>query len=290
MKLLRVAVLVMSFLIPAQAQKLNDFVGKYGNENGAGFMQPLADAFAANLNSGLFQSANVPLDGLHITFSIVALGAPVSDSRKTFLAKTEDPFSPPGTIQAPTIFGSPDGASVTGTGGTTYNFPGGLDASLLAIAAPQITVGSLYGTEALVRFFQAKLGESFGTLKLFGIGLRHNVKQHLKLKNLPLDIAFGFYYQHFEIGDIVSANAVLISAQGSYRTGLLVLYGGPGFETSTMDIQYNGGSGNINLSLKAANSLRFTLGAALHLAFFRLFADYNLASQSTFTVGFGLAF
>jgi hypothetical protein len=290
MKLLKVAFVMAGVLVSAQAQKLNDFVGKYGNANGAGFMQPLADAFSANLNSGLFESAYVPLEGFHINFSVVALGAPVSDSRKTFLAKTDDPFSPPGSTQAPTIFGSTDGASVPGTGGTTYNFPGGLNLGLFAIAAPQITVGSVYGTEVLVRFFQAKLGDSFGTLKLYGIGFRHNVKRYFNLKNFPLDLAGGLYYQHFEIGDIVSANTVLISAQGSYKTSVLVLYGGPGVEISTMDVQYDGTSGKINLSLKAANSVRFTLGAALHLAFFRLFADYNLASQSTFTVGVGFAF
>ena len=111
MKQLAVAILLASVLSSAHAQKLNDFVAKYGNENGVGFMQPLADAFAANFNSGLFQSAYIPLEGFHITFCVVALGAPVTDSRKTFLAKTEDPFSPPGSTQAPTIFGSTSGGS-----------------------------------------------------------------------------------------------------------------------------------------------------------------------------------
>lgn len=277
-----------SFFMNAQAQTLNDIVSKYGNENGSGFMQPLADTFGANLNSGLFQSAKIQPTGFHLNFSVMLIGAPVPDSRKTFSAKTEGFFSPQTTADAPTLFGSTDGKTVSGVGGTSYVFPGGLDVNMLMIAVPQLTVGNYYGTDATVRFVQAKVGDSFGHLKLYGIGVRHNINQYFK--KLPLDVAFGFYYQHFEIGDIVSANATLISAQGSYSTGVLTVYGGPGVEISNLDVNYTGTSGKIVLALKGANAVRFTAGGLLSLAFFRLYADFNLSSQSTFVVGFGFGF
>ncbi|MEK7249926.1 MAG: DUF6588 family protein [Bacteroidota bacterium] len=283
-----VVFLLVSTLSLARGQKLNDFVAKYGGENGVGFMQPLADGFGANINSGLYQTAKIPLDGFHLNFSVMLMGAPVTDSRKTFTAKTEGFFAPQQTADVPTIFGPTDGKTVTGNAGTAYVFPGGLSMTTFVIAAPQITIGSLYGTEATVRFFQAKVGDNIGELKLWGIGARHNINQYFK--KLPLDVAAGIYQQHFEIGDIVSANATLISAQGSYAISVLTLYGGPAVEISNMDVTYDGTGGKVTLSLKSQNSVRFTVGAALTLAFFRLYADYNLASQSAFVLGFGFGF
>ncbi len=282
------ALLLCCILPTASAQKLNDFIAKYGNENGAGFMQPLADAFGANINSGLYQSARVPLGGFHIRFDVMLMAAPVTNSRRTFTAKTEGFFSPEQTASVPTIFGSINGSTVTGTGGTTYAFPGGLNMTTFAIAAPQVTIGSFYGTEATVRFFQAKLGSSVGDLTLWGVGVRHNLNQYFR--KLPVDVAAGVYHQRFDIGDIVSANATLISAQASYTTSVLTVYGGPGFEISNMDVTYDGTSGKVLLALKSQNNVRFTAGVLLSLAFFRLYADYNLASQSAFVLGFGFGF
>ncbi|MEO8167163.1 MAG: DUF6588 family protein [bacterium] len=280
-----ICVLLLTIYAHRADAQVDNLLAKYGGTNSEGFIQPLADAFAANLNSGLFQNGTVPLGGFHFRIGAVIMGAPVSDSRKTFTAKTDGFFSPPTTVQAPTIFGSTKGVSVNGDGGTVYVFPGGLDVKLLAIAVPQLSVGSIYGTEVLVRFFQAKLGTSFGTLKLFGFGARHNLNQYLKLKNVPLDFAAGIYYQHFELGSILSANATLISTQASWKTSVLDVYGGLGFEFSSMNVEYNGGSGQVTTSVKAANTVRLTFGAAVTLVFFRLYADYNLASQSTFAVG-----
>lgn len=288
MKHLIVLLLLANGLSVAHAQKLNDFVGKYGTANGAGFMQPLADAFGANINSGIYQSAKIPLEGFHLNFGVMLMGAPITDSRKTFTATTDGFFTPQTTANAPTIFGSTDGSTVNGNAGTTYSFPGGLNMSLFALAVPQVTVGSLYGTEATIRFFQAKLGDSVGELKLWGIGARHNINQYFK--DLPLDVAAGIYQQHFEIGDIVSANATLISTQGSYTWNVLTFYGGPAVEISNMDVTYDGSNGKINLALKSQNNVRFTAGVLLSLAFFRLYADYNLASQSAFVLGFGFGF
>jgi hypothetical protein len=288
MKHLIALLLLANVLSVARAQKLNDFVAKYGSANGAGFMQPLADAFGANINSGIYQSAKIPLEGFHLNFGVMLMGAPITDSRKTFTATTEGVFAPQTTTEAPTIFGKTDGATITGNGGTAYVFPGGLSITTFAIAAPQLTVGSLFGTEATIRFFQAKVGDNIGTLKLWGIGARHNINQYFK--DFPLDVAAGIYQQHFEIGDIVSANSTLVSVQGSYTASVLTFYGGPGVEISNMDVNYDGNSGKVTLALRSKNNVRFTAGALLSLAFFRLYADYNLASQSAFVLGFGFGF
>ncbi|MBI5471482.1 MAG: hypothetical protein HY961_03965 [Ignavibacteriae bacterium] len=280
--------LLFSSVAAANAQKLNDFVSKYGNANGVGYMQPLADAFGANINSGVYQSARIPLGGFHLTFSVMLMAAPVTESRKTFSATTEGFFAPQQKADVPTIFGSTEGKTVVGNAGTAYAFPGGLNMTTFAVAVPQITIGSFRGTEGTIRFFQAKLGDNIGELQLWGIGARHNINQYFK--KLPLDIAFGIYQHHFEIGDIVSANATLISAQASYPWSVFTFYGGPAVEISNMDVNYDGTSGKIALELKSQNSVRFTVGTLVSLAFFRLFADYNLASQPAFVLGLGFGF
>jgi hypothetical protein len=251
-------------------------------------MQPLADAFGADLNSGLYQTAKIPLQGFHLDFSLALIVAPIGDSRKSFQATTEGLFAPVTTTSVPTIFGGTNGVTVPGNASTAYAFPGGLGMTILPLAVPQITLGSLYGTEATVRFFQAQINGSIGQLQLWGIGARHNISQYIR--DFPLALAGGIYYQHFSVGDVVSASATLISAQASYDYGLLTFYGGPGFEISNMDVNYDGSAGKISLSLKSQNSVRFTAGIALNLAFFRLYADYNLASQSAFVLGLGLKF
>lgn len=288
MRRVLLAVLAVSSCLPAYAQKLNDFIGKYGSANGGGFIQPLADAFGANINSGVFQSARIPLDGFHLTFSVMLMGAPITDSRKTFTATTEGFFAPTQTATVPTIFGSTEGPVVTGNAGTAYGFPGGLNITTFAIAVPQLAIGSLYGTEGTIRFFQAKLGDNIGELKLWGIGARHNLNQYFK--SLPLDVAAGIYQQHFEIGDIVSANATLISAQASYAVHMFTFYGGPAVEFSNMDVSYDGSGGKVTIAVKSQNNIRFTAGVLFSLAFFRVYADYNLASQSAFTLGLGFGF
>lgn len=277
-------------LSPLQAQDLESYVSKYTSENGKGYLQPLADAFGANINSGLYHSARISTFGLHIYLGVETMTALIADEQKVFTARTEAPFSPETTAETPTIFGRTAGTSVTGTGGTVFNFPGGLDLSKVPIAVPQVTAGSILGTEATLRFIEVTIDDNFGKVKLFGFGVRHNVSQYFK--TLPIDLAAGFFIQKFEVGDVVEANAKYFGLQGSYSTGILTFYGGLGLESASLDISYRFESGNgsattIAFDLDANNSVRFTTGVALKLAVLRLHADYNVASQNVVALGLG---
>jgi hypothetical protein len=270
-----------------QAQKVDDLVSKYSSQNGTGYLQPLGDAFGANINSGLFHTAQIP-QGFHLSLTLEAMGALISSNRKTFSATTEDPFSPTTTAKAPTVFGSVDPVSVPGVGGTEYIFPGGINLSTFPLIVPQLTVGSLLGTEAVVRYVQVKVSSDVGEIKLLGGGVRHSVSQYLM--DFPIDLSVGIFIQKFDLGDIISANATFIGVQGSYSTGVLTLYGGPGYEKSHMDVSYNSDSGTgnkVTFKLDGANSLRFTVGAGLNLPVLLIHADYSLGSQSVVSAGIG---
>jgi len=274
------------------AQGIEDYLNSYTGENGKGYMQPFADAFGANVNSGFFHSADIPLVGIKVYVGVVTMTAFIADDAKSFQASTGEFFNPSTTLEAPTIFGSIDGTTVNGSAGTTYHFPGGLNISKLPIAVPQLTVGSFMGTDATLRFIQLNLGDNFGDLSVFGIGLRHSISQYIPL--LPLKIAGGIYYQTFKVGDVVDASAFFISAQASYSLPVITLYGGLGYESSSMDLNYKFGSGDtaeeISFNLTAENTVRLTLGAALKLAFITLNADYNIGNQNVLVLGLGFEF
>lgn len=274
------------------AQDLEDYVSKYTSDNGAKFMQPLADAFGANLNSGFYQSARLRVSGLHIYLGVETMVAIIANSQKTFMAKTEAPFTPPQTVAAPTIFGSSAGAAITGSGGTVFNFPGGLDLDKLPLAVPQLRVGSFRGTEASLRFVEAKIDDNIGRVKLFGFGVRHSISQYLK--NSPVDITVGFFIQKFKVGDLVDARSQYYGLQSSYTRGVLTFYGGFGLEAANLDMAYQydsiTGTQQIAFDLQATNSVRLTTGLALQLAVVHLHLDYNLATQNVVTGGLGFGF
>lgn len=274
------------------AQNLEDYVSKYTSTNGMNYMQPLADAFGANLNSGFYQNGRISKSGLHIYIGMETMLAIIANDQKTFLARTEAPFTPQTAVLAPTIFGSSDGAAVAGTGGTIFNFPGGLNLTKLPFAVPQVRVGSLWGTEASLRFVEVKIDENIGRVKLFGFGARHSLSQYLK--DSPVDIAVGFFIQKFEVGNIVDANTSYYGLQTSYTRGVITLYGGFSFEAASLDMayQYESAASNqqIAFSLQSNNSVRLTVGLSVHLVFANLHVDYNLAAQNVVALGLGFGF
>jgi len=276
----------------SQAQNLEDYLSSYTGENGSGFMLPFADAFGANLNSGFYHNAKIPFAGVNVYLGVVTMTAFIADDAKTFQATTGDFFNPSTTIEAPTIFGSTDGSFVDGEAGTSYSFPGGLSIAKLPIAVPQLTVGSFMGTDATFRFMQLDVDDNIGELQVFGVGVRHSISQYIPL--FPMDIAAGIYYQSFDVGDLVQANATFFSLQGSYSLQAITIYGGLGFETSSMDIKYQFGNEDdneeIEFNLESENNIRLTVGAALKLAVLTLHADYNLGNQNVLVLGLGFEF
>lgn len=275
-------------LVPgARAQKLEDYLSRYLGDNGKKYLQPLGDAFGANMNSGLYHTAHIPRVGLHLGVEMLVPAALIGDDQRTFTATTEEGFYPVTTRDVPTVFGDTQPVSIAGQGGTVYNFPGGYDLSLLPLAMPQVTVGSLLGTELTLRYAAFQLNEDVGDLTLTGIGVRHSLSQYIPL--FPVDVAVSYFHQTLEVGDLLDAATNVVGVQASKSFGLLTLYGGLAYEKATMDVSYTHGEGaeaeTIAFSLEGQNKVRMTAGATLKLALFQLHADYSLASQNSACLG-----
>ena len=289
-KLLILGLLLSSFSL--QAQSIESLLERYTGQNAAGFIEPLVTSFGANINSGWYYEAAIPQEGFHFNVRVNAVATLFKDDQRTFLATTEGVFQPVQTVETSTIIGSPQGARVEGENGTSFTFPGGYDINSFALAVPTITVGSIRGTEASLRYFSTTATEDIGKIELFGYGIRHNISQYLPLS--PVDIAAGFGYTRLDVGDIVSASGYILQANVGKKFAVAHVYGGLAYESSQAEINYtfslNGQNQQINIDVDGKNKFRFTVGAGLNLFFLHLNIDYNIGNVNVVNggVSFGL--
>ena len=293
-----IALLVLlACIAPPLAAQVEDQLSAYTGKNAEGFLQPFADAVGANLNSGIFRSAAIPKVGWNVRLELQVMGVIFPDDVKTFNAITERGFTPEQHYSlAPTIVGSTKAVYVYGDGGTVFAFPGGLDLHSFALVVPQLRVGAFYGTEAIVRFFTAKVGDTdIGDMNLFGFGLRHSISQYFG-PAFPVDLAAGFFWQKFTLGDdLASSNALSIGVQGSKRlASVFVPYAGLSYDSFSMDVSYTNTSygleAPIDINYDTSSTMRLTIGFLLNLPGLNVFGEYGIANQSSFSFGVGLGF
>lgn len=275
----------------AAQSSLEDALAQYSARTVQGYIQPLADMLGANLNAGFLAGPAAPKGRLRINLSIVAMASSVTDKQKTYTADTPSGWNP-ATFETATIFGG-QGTTVTNTNNPALQYRGSdglIDASLFPFAAPQLTVGGIAGTEALVRFVSTPSfgnDDQFPKATLFALGARHNVGKYLGI--LPVDLGVGVMYSSFKIGDIVKVTGVTAGVSASKTMSILTVYGLLAWEKSTMNLHYTSTdpavSGTVDVDLNGANSFRTGAGVELKLAFVRLFADANIGSVTHFSGG-----
>jgi len=280
----------------AEAQ-LEDAVKQLTSDNAKGYLQPFVTGFGANMNSGLFHSAEISDMGLTIRFDLIAMGTMIGDNEKSYKAVPPTPFdqTPVGTA---TIFGGM-GTVVTKTVGADsieYQFQNGqFKATLFPLAVPQLTIGDVFGTQAVIRYVPIPEIKNYPKTTLFGIGVRHNVSRYFPV--IPVDVAGSIFYQTLKIGDMFTAKSLNVGAQVSKSFAVLTLYGGLQYESSSMDVSYDY-SGKyglptgtpIKLTMDGANTFRATVGLGLNLAILHFYADANFGSVTVLSggLGFGL--
>jgi hypothetical protein len=296
-----VALVLAAVLAVPVAAQVEDQLSAYTGENATGYVQPLADSFGATLNSGFFRTAYIPTTGPRISVELLVMGLYFSDDQRTFPATTEGMFLPEQTAAAPTIVGSNHAMIIDGSGGAKYAFPGGLDMDSFGMLAPQLRIGALFGTEAVFRYAVVNTGDSeIGDLNLLGLGARHSVSQYFG-KMFPVDLAIGFIWQSFTVGensrgeDLIDSDALSIGVQASKRLpfGFATFepYTALSYDSFQMTLDYDsdatGTTEPIKVDFDRQNTGHWTFGLNFNLVIASLYAEYNVASTSSF--GFGLA-
>lgn len=277
--------------VPAFAD-LSDNLGALTAANAKGYLGPMPEALSATLNSGVFQTGNVPKHTFNFSFGARVMGIHFSDDDRTYTPTAPEGFTPTETVSAPTVIGDTHAVAQGGQGGTTLYHPGGFDLSNFAIAVPQVSIGSLFGTRAVVRWISVDLGDSeLGKLDYIGYGAQHSLSQYLP--GFPVDLAAGFFAQSLKIGDdkLVKADAIHFDVTASKRVSFLEPWASLGWDTLDMDANYQSTStpgDAIHVKFDKKSNAHLTLGAQALLGFTRLSASYDIAAQTGATLGLAI--
>jgi hypothetical protein len=195
----------------------------------------------------------------------------------------------PPVVQAPTVIGSTQAVSQGGQGGATIYYPGGFDLSEFAFAAPQLSIGSVMGTRAVVRWFAYNFGarDVISKVNYLGVGAQHSISQYFT--TLPVDLAMGLFYQRLKINDDLIDSETYhfdLTASKSYR--ILQPYGAIGYDSFSMDVLYEDATSpgsNIAVDFGRNANIHLTAGLLAKLGFAQVTAEANFAATTGVAVG-----
>lgn len=191
---------------------------------------------------------------------------------------------PNDTVSIPT-----DTVEIAGTGGVLEQFSD----IPLPMFAPQITLGTIYGTNATFRWLpEYTPNDKIGTIKFFGFGIQHNPGVWLG-SSLPVDLSVGYFTQTLEIGTLFKASSHAVGLNVSKTLGWRFLnltpYGGVQFEKSSFDVDYEidvrGVQYPVDFVVAGENKYRATAGLSIRLLAINLNADYNIGNYNSFSAG-----
>jgi len=190
-RIILLSTLCCGIFFNVSAQKADAVISSYTGANASGYLQPLADVLTSTFNTGHIHKTSVD-SGFHLYLGVTAFSTWILDDKtRYFTGNTDVPFSPEQSARVPTILGPREIVTVNGLNGTSYTFPAGLGIKAIALAVPQLTIGSIFGTEFNVRFFGYDFGDDFGKLQFLGGGVRHDIgryftKNSTLTNNLPI--------------------------------------------------------------------------------------------------------
>lgn len=294
------------------------------------YVSPFMNSLSVGLSQGWYNTAKAhKIAGIDLTITANAMTIPKSDlfydASKLGLQVVELDNSTPGYPMASTIFGPETEPTFSYTDESTglketFLGPGGLDLkknlgrNWVPVPMANLGIGLPKGTDLKLRFTpNIDLGDN-SSLKIFGVGIMHDVKQWIPgIKLLPFDLS-GFagytklrlesYFDPQNNPDqmgLFELNATTVQGVISKNFSVLTLYGGLGYNIAksnlamkgTYDINDNG-QADANeldpLDLKfSASGLRTTAGFRVKLAVLTLHADYTLQKYNCLTVGLGIS-
>lgn len=216
------------------------------------YMKPFGEAFGVALNNNWYNTGK-PLKLARFYVQIVPTLVQVPESKLTYdiadlglsnaMVQTN-----PGVTAGSTIFGSSDAAiqpnfemrannPVTGQPEkiADLTMPAGLGINLLPLPMAQLSIGLIKGTDVTVRYLpQLSIpgGSIGGSVGLFGIGVKHNLKQWIPgMGLLPFDLTGYFNYSTFNF----SLGLNLPLPTGAGPTGMGYKY--DGFDPNALTAQ-----------------------------------------------------
>ncbi|OGU28294.1 MAG: hypothetical protein A2057_03745 [Ignavibacteria bacterium GWA2_35_9] len=287
-------VLVISLFLSVQVfSQVEDRFGFLNESEITEYAKPFGTSLGMAFNSASYHSAKVA-DFFGFSLSFKGMLILIPDDEKTFTPSLPEGYTADQPAQ--TIYGSNHSTSYYGPDGYRI-YPPGIDQSSLPAVLPQISA-SFMGSEVMIRYLPSiSLGDD-EDLSMFGIGLKHNISRYIPLS--PVDISVQFLYNNLKITGVMDITAYAFNAHASRSFGLLTLYGGLQYESSTFDLDYTftdpsnldpvKAGQKIKVSIDGDNTFRATIGTSLKLAVIVLNVDYSLGVQSVLCGGLTFEF
>lgn len=310
-------IFLMSASISLAQDGLEDKLQKVGPNYAKLYLQPMVDALGTNMNSNYFYSANVPFDkkipmGLNLGFRLRFMGTFMSSDDQKFNYSYADSILVSGSYMkgtykvqdAPTVIGE-DKEPV----GKFYDQNGvyvpGQDITLIAGAVktttvpfflPEITFGSLYGTDGSISFLPSVKVGDVGSLSFFGFTIRHNVSHYFPKSPVEVAIQGGYQGMKFtepDNNDLWKSGNFFINGQVSKTISFFTGYGALQYENFSTDVSYNyvsstGTKTPVKVSLDGNNNFRLILGGTVRTGFFAFNLDANIGKR--FAISSGINF
>lgn len=167
---------------------------------------------------------------------------------------------------------------------------------VIPLAAPQLTFGTILGSQFTFRWLPELDVENYGKLKYFGFGIQHNPGVWFG-DPLPIDISVAYFTQSLKFGEYLDASATAFGVNISKRLGWgalnLTPYAGYMTEKSSMAFSYNytldtpAGKipQRINFELEGDNKSKLTVGFSIKLLIVNINADYNFGDFNSASAG-----
>lgn len=277
----------------ADESTVDKTIKAFGADQVKGYVQPVADIFGANMGAGWYRSAEIPKMGFTIAVDIVGMGALVGDEQKSYNATAPAGYNP-STFKTATIFGGKGDSIVDKNTGLSFRgSDGAINTSIVPLAALQVTIGSIYGTQFIIRGLPIPSISNSPKVSYWGGGVRHSISQYLYGEEEPaVNLAMSANYSRISVGDLITITNFGVGPQISKKFSIAELYGGIGYESSSMNIKYTPSNGGtpVDITLDGVNKFRGTLGLALNLAILHIHADANFGSITNFSAGLGFGF
>jgi hypothetical protein len=173
-------------------------------------------------------------------------------------------------------------------------------------------------SELKIRFVPSVDLNGQGEFKMWGVGVLHDIKQHIPgIKLMPFDLAAFVGYTKLDMEyrskpsvdiqgenqrSVMEMSSTTIQALISKKFAVLTLYGGIGYNIAksnislkgTYDLNDDGDTDDANenepLALDfAASGARATAGFRLKLAVLTLHADYSFQKYNAISAGIGIS-
>ncbi|HXG00591.1 MAG TPA: DUF6588 family protein [Bacteroidota bacterium] len=259
-----------------------------------GYIQPLAEMFSANMHAGLYHGAAIPRQGFHLQIELVAMASLIGSQHRAYDAPLPAGFVPEsGSSRTATVFGGKGTVFRDVNSGLEYRGSDGLfGGDIFPLFAPQLRIGSVLGTELLVRYMQTPQLSSRTVIPtksvLWGIGVRHSISQYIS--NAQVDMAAGFFVSRFTLGTLMRFSSTAYSIHFSKSLSLVTLYCGLGYERGTLHLQYRHRtepSALVDVRIEPTNQFRVTTGFMIDLQAVQLFADANFGNVHHYAAGLG---